>query len=351
MNCYIVKTDSKDRSLMKKAMIKFVIVLLVVIVCLNIVAMLGVSIAHSRVFSRCSLKEYDTDYFLTYNDIDTQKYPREELTIPSGGNKLQGFLYNAQSSQGLIIVSPGHRDYSDIKLPEILYFVDKGWMVLCYDYTGCYGSEGKDMVGYTQAPTDLNAVLEFVEDNNRFSNLPILLFGHSLGAYASSAVLQYNPPVQAVVAASGFDDPMEQWGYSVKRSTGIFGGLLSPYAKLLMQLKFGDRAHFSAIDGINSTDIPVLVMQGTTDEYYGDVSSIYKHRDKITNKSCVLRLMDKEDHHGHYDYFLSDAAVAYKQKIKESTVNSESIDKFLYIEHDTKIMDEINQFYLDAIIK
>lgn len=334
---------------MKKAMIKFVIVLLVVIVCFNIVAIVGVSIAHSRVFSRCSLAEYDTDYFNTYNDIDTQKYPREELSIPSGGSKLQGFLYNAQSTQGLIIVSPGHRDYSDIKLPEILYFVDKGWRVLCYDYTGCYGSEGKDMVGYTQAPTDLDAVLNYVEGDNWFNNLPILLFGHSLGAYASCAVLQYHHPVQAVVAASGFDDPTEQWGYSVKRYTGPFGNLLSPYAKLMMQLKFGDMAHFSAIDGINSTHIPVLVMQGTTDEFYGDISSIYTHRDKVTNKNCVFRLMDKENHHGHYDYFLSDAAIAYKQKIKESTVSGESIDKGLYMEHDTTIMDEINQFYVDAL--
>ncbi|MDF2543864.1 MAG: dipeptidyl aminopeptidase/acylaminoacyl-peptidase-like protein [Herbinix sp.] len=53
-----------------------------------------------------------------------------------------GYLYGLNNTKGLIIVSPGHRDTNDIKLPEITYFVNKGWMVLCYDYTGCYRSEG-----------------------------------------------------------------------------------------------------------------------------------------------------------------------------------------------------------------
>ena len=40
-----------------------------------------------------------------------------------------------------MFISPGNRDVLDIKLPEITYFVDKGWMVLCFDYTGCYASD------------------------------------------------------------------------------------------------------------------------------------------------------------------------------------------------------------------
>lgn len=109
-----------------------------------------------------------------------------------------------------------------------MYFVDNGWMVLCYDYTGCYDSEGNSMVGYVQAPKDLNAEIHYVESEAQFDNIPILLFGHSLGAYASTAVLQYGNDITAVVAALGFDDPKEQWEYSVKRLTGR--SLLEAYA-------------------------------------------------------------------------------------------------------------------------
>ncbi|MDF2543865.1 MAG: dipeptidyl aminopeptidase/acylaminoacyl-peptidase-like protein [Herbinix sp.] len=101
-----------------------------------------------------------------------------------------------------------------------------------------------------------------------FLDMPILLFGHSLGAYASTAVLQYEHNIAAVVSASGFDDSKEQWEYSVKRYTGLLGTVLKPYSGILMSLKFGEMAHFSAIDGINSTNIPVLIISGTTDEFY-----------------------------------------------------------------------------------
>ncbi len=125
-------------------------------------------------------------------------------------------------------MSPGHRDPNDVKLYEIMYFVDNGWMVLCYDYIGCYDSEVNSMVGYVQAPKDLNAGIHYVESEAQFDNIPILLFGHSLGAYASTAVLQYGNDITAVVAALGFDDPKEQWEYSVKRLTGR--SLLEAYA-------------------------------------------------------------------------------------------------------------------------
>lgn len=308
------------------------------------VCMTGVSIAYSKVFARCEMSEYNTKYYYTYDEIDKTKYPREKLAIKSGDNTLDAKLYNGSSKKGLIIVSPGHRDYSEIKLPEIMSFVDNGWAVLSFDYTGCYGSTGSSMVGYTQAPADLDAVLTYVESNARFNNIPVFLFGHSLGGYASAAVLNKKHNVKAVAAASGFDDPKEQWNYSIRRYTGVFGNVLAPFADLLMDLKFGNMAHYSAIDGINSTDIPVLLISGTDDEFYGKVSSIYVHQGKITNKNCKMWVMSEEEHNGHYNYFLSPDAVKYKKKVDRDEV-AFRIDKFLYMEHDKKLMSDINKFY------
>lgn len=329
---------------------RILLIILSVLILFSIVAFIGVHIAYSKIFSRSNYDEYNKKYNYTYEEIDTDKYPRETLSVLSGDNMLVGYLYGKENSKGLIVISPGHRDASDIKLPEIMYFVDQGWKVLCYDYTGCYRSEGSNMVSYMQSPKDLNVVLDYVESNNQFKGLPVMLFGHSLGAYASSVVLEYGHNITAVVAASGFDDPMEQWGYSVKRSTGIFGNAITPYAKLYMGIRFGREAHLSAIDGINSTDIPVLIMQGTKDEYYGNVSSIYEHRDKITNPNCTIQVMDEENHNAHYDYFLSDDAIKYKEKIENGNdYKDNSIDKFLYMDHNTETMDYINEFFLKMI--
>lgn len=334
---------------MRKLLSRTLKIIIGATILLSILAILGINISHGQIFSRADYDEYEVDRLLTYSDIDEQAYPRKTLEIISGDNTLAGYLYGAESQKGLIIVSPGHRDPNDVKLYEIMYFVDNGWMVLCYDYTGCYNSEGNSMVGYVQAPKDLNAVIHYVESEAQFDNIPILLFGHSLGAYASTSVLQYGNDITAVVAASGFDDPKEQWEYSVKRSTGVFGALLEAYAGIYMNIKFGDKAHFSAVDGINSTDIPVFVISGTDDEFYGGESKIYIKKDKITNANCRFMLMDKPYHNGHYDYFLTDRALAYKARVNNDEI--EKIDKGLYFEHDKKIMDTINDFLESNISK
>lgn len=327
--------------------IKTLRVIIFIVVMFNIVAFIGVNIAHNQIFSRADYDEYNEKVFLTYSDIDSVLYPREAFQINDDGDVLTGYLYGADSTKGIIIISPGHRDPNDIKLYEIMSFVDAGWMVICYDYKGSYNSDGKNMVGYIQAPKDLDIVLDYVAEEARFEGIPVLLFGHSLGAYASTAVLQQNHNIIAVVAASGFDDPKEQWEYSVKRSTGIFGMLLRPYAGMYMNIKFGDQAHLSAIDGINATDIPVLIISGTDDDFYGGKSKIYERQHEITNQNCKFRLMDEEEHQGHYDYFLTDKALEYQKQVKYGEIVN--IDKLLYMEHDKVFMEDINNFYLKAI--
>lgn len=328
-----------------------IISLMLLFIVFSIIAFLGVLIAHNKVFSRADYTEHNTDYNYTYDDIDKRIYPRIKLSIPSDKNKITAFLYGQGNKRGLIIISPGHRCSNDLYLTNMMYFVQKGWTVLCYDYTGSYNSEGHDLIGYVQGPMDLDAVLDYVEKDSRFDELPVFLFGHSLGAYTSAAALQYgHNRIKAVVAASGFDNPTEQWAYSVKRSTGIFGNLLVPYAKIIMKIKFKNLADLSAIDGINSSNIPVLIFQGTTDEYYGNVSSIYVHRNRIKNPNCTIRLMTENNHHGHFDYFLSDTALKYQAQVGIGKETGK-IDKSLYMQLDYNLMDYINKFYIDALSK
>lgn len=307
----------------------------------------GIHIAYTKVFSRADYNEYDNTKYLTYDEIDKEIYSREVIQISSGENVLSGYLYGTANNKGLIIVSPGHRDANDVKLYEVMYFVDQGWQVLSYDYTGCYNSEGESMISYMQAPTDLDAVLDYVEMDERFSDMPIMLFGHSLGAYASTAVLQEKHNITAVVAASGFDDPKEQWKYSVRRYTGIMGPILAPYAEMYMSFRFSEDAHYSAIDGINATDIPIFIISGTEDEFYGGMSKLYERQDEITNSNCIFLLMEEENHSGHYDYFLTAESIEYREQVDAS--NIKEVDKKLYMEHDLELMDIINQFYTNTI--
>lgn len=332
----------------KSRAIKPIVLCLSFVIGLSLICFFGITIAHMVVFSRADYNEYATDRFLLYSDLDSEKYPREEIKIPSGNNALTAWIYGAENTQGLIVVSPVHRDANDIKLYEITYFVDAGWRVLCYDYTGCFNSEGNSMIGYTQSVRDIDAVLNFVEMDERLAGLPVMLFGHSLGGYASAAVLSYGHDIKAAIIASALDTPEEQWTYSIERFTGVFHVPLLPFTKLFISMKYGEDADLSAVEGISAVDIPVLVLSGTDDEYYGGVSKIYAKREQIQNPNCTFELMEKPEPHGHYDYFLTDEAIAYQKFIKEDSVEG-IIDKNLYMEHRPDLMDMLNEFLLAAL--
>lgn len=320
-----------------KRMIKMIII---GIVAMSVIIFCGLAIAHMVVFSRADYDQYDSDYNLVYDDIDKEKYPREQMIVQSGENDISAFLYMVQDAKGLIVVAPGHRDANDIKLYEIRYFVDAGYSVVCLDYTGCYTSGGNSMKGYSQSVYDIDALLDYIEADERFKNTPICLFGHSMGAYAVCAELQFGHDIAKVVAASGFDTPEEQWQYSIKRYTGIFYPIIKPFNSLFIDLKYGDDKDLSAVDGINSVSIPVLVISAEEDLFYGGKSPIYDQQNEIVNPNCTFVLMDEENHNGHYDYFLTDAALEYA-----ANNPIPPIDKELYREHDVHVMDMIIEFF------
>jgi pimeloyl-ACP methyl ester carboxylesterase len=303
--------------------------------------------AHKEQFRRADYYNGSNNWSLTYSDLSLD-YPRETLHIPSGKCLLNGFLYGKENKKGLIIISSGHRNCTEVNLSTMKYFVDNGWMVLSYDYTGYYNSEGKSMIDYIQSVKDLDAVLSYLENTEQFAGIPFLLFGHSLGAYTSAAALRFQHRISAVVAASGFDKPIEQWNYSIKRFTGRLGIILGEMAGIYLYIVFGkDTIRFSAVDGINSTDIPVLVISGVADEYYGGKSPIYIKRDKITNPNCMFMLMQNDRHNGHFDYMLTDAALDYQKLCRDNKVIS--VDKWIIMEQDIKFYDKINKFYLSAL--
>lgn len=324
------------------------IVVIGIFILLNILLFCGVWIAHSVVFKRVDYTSYDSKHNLLYSDLNAEQYPRKELKIQSGKNLLTGYLYGANNMNGLIVVSPGHTDANDIKLYEIIYFVDNGWQVLCYDYTGSYTSQGKNLVGYNQSVHDLDNVLNYIENEEALKDVPVVLFGHSLGAYASAAVLQYGHNVQAAIIASGFDTPKEQWLFSIERYTSWFHYLLYPYTRLFISMQYGKEQNLSAIDGINSVNIPILVISGTDDIFYGGQSPIYKKRDLITNSNCSFILKSEINHNGHYDYFLTDDALEYQKLVGSDNFNG-TINKFLYRQHDTELMNYLNNFLLSAM--
>lgn len=302
--------------------------------------------AHKIQFSRA---DYGEHLPLQRYETDLQDVPKKVIFIQSGTNRLKGTMFGYSESSRLLVISSGHRCPIEDYLEYVRFFTQHGWMVFCYDYTGYYSSEGESSTDYIQAVKDLDLVLTYFENSKEYSKMSVSLFGHSLGGYVSLAILNYSHKIKSVVSASGFDTPVEQWGYSVKQYSGKIGFLEGKIAEIYEYIFYGkETRELSAVKGINSSHIPILVLSGTTDVFYGGVSSVYKQKDSIKNPKCRFMLMDKPGKNGHYDYLLSNEAIELRRKCQGEINKADDIQ--LYSAIDIDLFKKMNSFFLDTNI-
>lgn len=305
-------------------------------------------------------------FYLYYEDI-AENYPRELLRFSSGENQLQGYLYGAGNSAGLIVQAHGFGSCANGYTAETKYFVDHGYQVFSYDNTGCDKSEGENMVGLCQGVLDLDAALTYIEGESRFSGLPVFLYGHSWGGYAVSAIFHFQHNITASASLAGFSYPQEvimDWG---KDLVGSFVYSIYPATAVYQHILFGKNAKINAVDAINSTDTPILLLHGTQDTSVDfDSSATVNHRDALTNPNVKVWIIDteKKNDHSHLNKDLD--AVCYMEQLNErldamkKQYDGEipedvaehfyaSVDKERASKLDENVMQTILDFYQAAI--
>ncbi len=309
-------------------------------------------------FARLEQAKYSG--FLRYSDVSG--YPRSVIQFNSGENKLTAYICGEENQKGLVVISHGLGYGAEDYLAQTLYFVDHSWRVFTFDNTGVYQSEGKSQVGLSQSSIDLNAALAYIEKDPTLSKLPLMLYGHSWGGYAVTAVLNYDHNITAVVSIAGFNTPNELMLEDAKSEMGLFAYLEYPFMVKYQSRLFGDSAKLSAVEGINRVDTPVMIIHGTGDEsisYTG--ASIISHRAEITNPNVVHQTISTQNHNGHKSLFKSDAALNYADQLNQEYQNINDqyngnipdevkgefyagINKSLASQLDMNFMDGINYF-------
>jgi len=326
------------------------------------------SIAHktySQTFGRVERVSYDRfTPSITWSEMDQMKYSREEVHFNSKGNTLQGYVYGVANTSGLVVISGGLGATADSYFPMIMYFVDNGWRVFVFNNTGVDGSEGNDTRGLYQSVIDLDSVLSYVSTTNSMNDLPIMLVGHSWGGFAVCAILNYEHPIKAVVSFAGYNSGSEVFD-EFGRSSSKFYNFLKPQFRKIEKQRFGDVAHLTAVDGINKADIPVMIVQSSDDHIIpSNTTSIYAHREKITNPKVEIIFKDGEEVTGHERVFGSLRSMEYMKWANESWreyyeanpenaralqwANDVNFDKMLANELDFELMDHIHEFFINA---
>jgi len=274
------------------------------------------------------------------------------------GQKLAGYRYYRKGLKPKAVVILAHglgiggqRAYMD----TASCLTQHGFMVFGFDCTGVDGSEGDSMVGTQQGVKDLSHAIDFVEQNKTMKKYPIVLFGHSWGAYCAGAVLHYHPEVKAVAAVSGFDTPMDYMrGILQKDHLGLLSWYFVPAVKFEEWRDSKGAKEYSASEGFAGTRADIMIVHSSDDQNVSLSSGFDIYYSKFKNNSRFRFKLYKD--RGHLLIFYTDAARAYDEKYISGSNGaltkygkSHSFDRRRGFATDKKFYSGIIDFYNDAL--
>ncbi len=132
--------------------------------------------------------------------------------------------------------------------------------------------------------------------------------------------------------------------------------LSSPFTSFYEFVRFGKYSAYTAVDGINQSDIPVLIMHSKDDLEIPYNLSIASKSLEITNPLAKIHVFENKKH----DITLSDAALAYRTSNQTEMSNIENADtadnslnstenSSISEELDLNVMNEIVEFFNEAL--
>ena len=209
-------------------------------------------------------QRYETPDWLEFSvdEFENLQVERCELSTDYGIT-LAGYQYEKpqETYKGVVVVSHGLGGGHNTYMPMIDQFASNGYCVFAYDATGNDNSTGNSIRGLPQGIKDLETAISYVKEAPRYDGLPIVLFGHSWGAYSVGNVLNFHPDVEAAVIVAGFNESEDMLlHYSEK----VMGGLAKAtgfYVFLYEKIKFGSvYTDLTAVEGIEKSDAEIFMI-------------------------------------------------------------------------------------------
>jgi pimeloyl-ACP methyl ester carboxylesterase len=130
-----------------------------------------------------------------------------ELTIPSAGSLLQGFIYKPNGNQKhptLIMLHGYPGNEKNLDLAQVVRA--HGWNVIYFDYRGSWGSQGQ--FSFKHCVEDVVNTVAYCKQNSealKIDTSNMVLFGHSMGGWICLQALKQLPGIKKGFALSTWD--------------------------------------------------------------------------------------------------------------------------------------------------
>ena len=282
----------------------------------------------------------DTGYIRYFEAKDFPQLRDEPFSFASGPYRLAAHWYTVgEPKEGELVVfchgiGGGHRSY----LKEIVELCGRGYPVLAYDNTGCFASEGPDIVGMSRSLTDLDNCLRYLKAEGIFQRYArVFVVGHSWGGYAAGNIASLHGDISKAVVISGF--------VSVERllednMSGVAAPLRKTVLKRLCAFEKNaapDYFDYCTMDAVNGRKTRFLFAHSKDDQMVQ-----YDHhtgwlKEQTDNTDVRWMICDGRKHNPNYTpdavTYMNDMFGAFNQEIKEGRL---------------KTLEEKQDFFKDA---
>ncbi len=323
-----------------------------------------------KIIAKSVYEENFGNRFETYEPMslsieDFDGLMRQKYTFESNeGQLLTGYSYykESQTPKAVMVLAHGfggggHNTYMHVAN----FFAQNGYIVFAYDATGNDESEGDGVNGMPQGIIDLDYAIRFVKESEAFAELPIVLWGHSWGAYSTGSVLALHPDVKAAVLVAGFNTSIDVFESEGRKMAGDAVDIILPDAIKYEQKIFGDYANMNCLDGFAATEAGVMILHSADDEII-DKATSYDVFYKKYSSDPRFKFISYENR-GHNYIFHSDGARAYitefNANFDEYIANleggftpeakaaylTENLDRMKLYELDNELMEQMLEFY------
>ncbi len=335
-----------------------------------LVALTAVALFLPRILTICVYK----DYFDVRSDVyeprrqfttDFDRLQCEKYTFASNnGQNLTGWRYykNNTAPNALVVMAHGFGAGGQNSYMHIAdYFVQNGFAVFTYDATGNGDSEGEGVNGLPQGIIDLDHALNYVKTIDEFDGLPVVLWGHSWGAYSVGNAAALHPEVRAVAMVSCFDQSLDMIEAEGRNIAGDAVDIVLAYALELEQERFGDYADMSCSESlavsqaaffiVHSADDPripksisydVLHEKYCTDPRFTFVEYTDRGHDYISESDAARAYID--EFNAGFDEWLATLDGGFTPEAKAAYL-TENLDKKRLNDPDDELMGKIVDFY------
>lgn len=202
-------------------------------------------------------------------------------------SNLSGKFYNESGTRGTVILAHGMGCGIDFYTPEIERLSSPGYRIFAFEYSGYPGSKGLFM-GFAQAVLDTKKAIDFAFN----PQMPLYLFGHSMGAYAVFAVPKISDKkIDGIIGYAPFYSPSAALSSLTGKNKALFY-IVSAVQKIV----FGKNSDLKA----DNNGIPALIIQGSNDREVTEKCSLFAHRAELNNVRAVLA-----ENCGHMDVIRS----------------------------------------------